>query len=471
MTTYGATADDALGEHDLVGLVGALGAGSIHPDELRAAALARARAANEHLNAVVCWADHDAPRPAVGNGPFAGIPSVLKDNEDLVGLPTRIGSRATPAAPALRTSAFAADFVGSGFDVIAKTTLPEFGLTASTESLANGATRNPWDLRRSVGGSSGGSAALVAAGVVPLAHANDGGGSIRIPAAACGLVGLKTSRGRFAAPDHSRNMPIKISTEGAVTRTVRDSALFLAEMEKTQDLLPPVGLVEGPGHRRLRIAFYTDGLLTGHTDPDVVAAVRHTADICSNLGHEVQEVPFPFDAQFGHDFLRYWALLAFAISRGGPRLFGADFDASKLEPFTFGLADYFAPLASRTPGTLLRLRRFGAAYERAFANIDIMISPTLGTPPPPIGYLAPDLDFTTHMVRLLRFAGFTAIQNVAGAPAISLPMARTAEGVPIGVQAAAAFGGERLLLELAYELESTAPWPLTPAPGLARSAP
>ncbi|NQU37281.1 MAG: amidase, partial [Actinobacteria bacterium] len=192
-----AFADDALGDLDTVGLLAALASGERHPAELREAAIARSRAVDGDLNAVVEWAPEPSKaswrnnQPQPDDRPLAGIPTFLKDNEDLAGCPTRYGSAATPATPAVTTSLFATQLQDLGLDIIGKSSLPEFGLTATSESLGTGPTRNPRNLDHSAGGSSGGSAALVAAGVVPIAHANDGGGSIRIPASCCGLVGLK----------------------------------------------------------------------------------------------------------------------------------------------------------------------------------------------------------------------------------------------------------------------------------------
>ncbi|HEY4991350.1 MAG TPA: amidase family protein, partial [Nakamurella sp.] len=198
-TTVDATADDALGSDDMIALLARLEAREVSAGELRDAAVARARSVNARLNAVAAWVDEN-PRtfgaPPL-EGLLAGIPTVIKDNEDLAGYATTQGSWAMPERPAKVSSPFVSQYLELGVAAIAKTTMPEFGLTASTESLRFGATTNPWDTRRSAGGSSGGSAALVAAGVVPVAHANDGGGSIRIPAACCGLVGLKPTRGRL----------------------------------------------------------------------------------------------------------------------------------------------------------------------------------------------------------------------------------------------------------------------------------
>jgi amidase len=449
--------DDALGDHDTVGLTAALRSGSISPAEVMAAALDRMRDADLRLNGVVSW----VREPSVGAGPLAGVPSVVKDNEAVAGLPTRHGSRATRLEPARHHSSFVADWTGLGLTILGTTTMPEFGLTASTEPLLTGATRNPWDTARSAGGSSGGSAALVAAGAVPIAHANDGGGSIRIPASCCGLVGMKPSRGRLRSPDGHDRLPVAITSQGALTRSVRDTALFYREMELARPglgSLPPIGHVLHPGSRRLRIAVVREAMSGMPVDVDVQSAVVNTAALCEGLGHHVDEIDYPVGLQFGKDFLRYWAALAFAVQFGGQAIHGAGFDARQLEPFTVGLSRYFRSVAAVMPATIARLRRFAGVYEESMSGYDVVLSPVTSQPAPLIGYLAPDLDPRTHLLRLLRYASFTMIQNVSGAPAMSLPLGRTATGVPIGVQVAGASGSEALLLGLGLELEAAAPW-------------
>ena len=458
------TADDALGRDDACGLAKRLASGEVSAAELREAALARARVADAALNAVTVWVD-DAVPPVPDGSPFAGVPSVVKDTDDLAGYPTTQGSWAVPDRPARTSSRWVEQFLRLGFVPVAKTTLPEFGLTASTESSRFGATRNPWHPGRSAGGSSGGSAALVAAGVVALAHANDGGGSIRIPAACCGLVGLKPSRGRLVDSLDTRLLPVRLTTQGVLTRTVRDTARYYAAAERLHrdPRLPAIGLVEGPGAARLRVAVVLGGTRGLPVSAETTAAVRDVAELLSDLGHHVEEVPTPVDDRFGPDFLRYWGLLAFALKNAGARVFGRGFDGSRTETLTTGLSRLVAQQAAGLPASLRRLRRLARAHEDVYERWDVVLSPVTGHPPPPVGYLGPDVDFRTHLVRLLRFTSFTPLQNVSGSPAISLPLGWSPAGLPIGVQAAAPFGHERRLLELAFELEAAAPWPMTPS--------
>ncbi len=464
--TVSAIRDDALADGDTVDLLERIQRREVSPAEVRAAARARIRDCNPALNAVVCELDEIPVRDPGGPSgrPFAGVPLPIKDTDDIAGYPTSWGSQAFPAVPARGTSIFVSQLMDLGFVPIAKTTMPEFGLTASTQSRRFGDTRNPWDTGRSVGGSSGGSAALVAAGATTMAHANDGGGSTRIPASTCGLVGLKPSRGRLIDRPEMARTPINLFTQGVVTRSVRDTALFYAaaEQEYRNPGLPPVGHVRDPITERLRIAIVTEGLSGIAVDPQVQRAVESAAALCASLGHEVQPVANPYSAQTARDFLRYWSLLALFFQRMGQAMFGRGFDSSKIDAFTLGLADMARGQLERIPLSLHRLRRLAHDGGPLFDRFDIVLGPTLGHPPPTLSWLAPDVPFRTHMVRLLRYVTATPLENVAGVPAISLPLSRTRTGLPVGVQFSAGLGQERRLLGLALELEAAAPWPRTP---------
>ena len=256
--------DDALGELDGVGVGAAIAAGEISAVEAVDAALDRIDAVNSTLNAVAFDDRERARTRAVeadfGAGSFAGVPSIVKNNTDFAGIPTRNGSAATPDTPASTTEPLLEQFVSTGVNIVGASTLPAFGLTATTEFVDRPPTRNPWNTELSCGASSGGSAALVAAGALPIAHANDGGGSIRIPAAACGLVGFKPSRGRLLLTAESEQMPIDLIANGIVSRSVRDTAHFLADTEKYRPAadLPAIGLVAGESRRQLRVAMMTE---------------------------------------------------------------------------------------------------------------------------------------------------------------------------------------------------------------------
>ena len=454
-------ADDALGDHDVMDLLHLLRRRQVSAQEIRDAARARIAAADARLNAVV----REVDLPTASEGPFAGIPSLLKDNEDLVGFPTLHGSWAPADRPAAQSSPWVEQFLALGFAPMAKTTLPEFGLTASTESLRYGATRNPWHTDHSPGGSSGGSAALVASGAVPIAHANDGGGSIRIPAAVCGLVGLKPSRGRLVDVPELDQLPVNLVTQGVLTRSVRDTAYYYAEAERLyrSPNLPQIGMVVRPEQRRLRIGVLVEGVEGIPVDPETRDAVISTGRVLEGLGHDVRDISSPMGEQFGRDFLRYWALLAFAFQKAGGRLLATDFDAKRTTLLTKGLSAMFMQQAERVPLSIRRLVRASKEPDPALAGVDAVISPVVAHPAPRLGLLGPEVPFRDQLVRLLRFTAFTPVQNVTGSPAISLPLARSSAGLPIGVQVSAPLGEERRLLSLAYELEQAMPWPRTPA--------
>jgi amidase len=457
---------DALGHHDAVALAGQLQRGETSATALVQAAYQRLELVNPELHATACLQEEAALAQArfyddVGNfRAFQGIPGFLKDNLDLQGLPTQHGSAAMPDTARKHTSAVAQQIIDTGVVLLGKTKLPEFGLTATTEYSKAEPAHNPWNIGHSTGGSSGGSAALVAAGVVPIAHANDGGGSIRIPAACCGLVGLKPSRGRLAMNEMAKSLPINIVSDGIVSRSVRDTAAFfaLAEEHYKNPTLPPLGHITTPGRKRLKIGMFTQKISGDETDTACVEAVHKAAALCEELGHEVQEIKVPISAQFADDFLLYWGMLAASISHLGKLAVDRHMDTGNLEPLTHGLAKHFTRNLLKFPFALRRLYQFEAQYATAFADLDVLLSPTLGQPAPPLGYLALDLPFEQARERLVNFASFTAAQNVAGAPAISLPMHHTAEGIPVGAHFAAAMGHEFRLIELALEIEQAQPF-------------
>jgi amidase len=457
-----AVCDDVLGTSDAVEIARLIRTGEIQSSEAVDAAIARAERVNPSLNAIATSlfesARQQAQRP--GSGAFAGVPSFIKDNEAVAGSAVLRGTRGLPRKPAEESSPFAKQFLSLGLVNLGKTTMSEFGFTGTTEALVYGPTHNPWKLGFSPGGSSGGSAALVAAGVVPIAHANDGGGSTRIPASCCGLVGLKPSRGRVVEMEGSELFPVKIVHQGMLSRTVRDTAVFFhaAERYYRNPKLPEIGSVTQPG-RRLRIGFFTELDEDTPSHPDCVAAVADAAKLCEALGHSVEEVPRPFDDGFLADFFLFWAMLAFAATRFGTRLVDPDFDRTKVEEFTEGLARYFKENVRGAPMAIWRLRKFARQYARGFDDYDVLMNPTVTMPPPEHGYIGPEVPFEALLERLKWFIPFTPTQNVSGGPAISLPLGRSKEGLPLGVQFAAPLGDERTLLELAFEIEAAAPWP------------
>ncbi|MEX1368156.1 MAG: amidase [Nannocystaceae bacterium] len=462
-TTVHGFCDDVLGDHDGVALARLIARKELTATEVVEAAIARVERVEPRLNAIELERfEHglaEAAKP--GTGVFAGIPTFIKDNADIAGLPTNHGSTALRSPPAAGTDPYVVQYLDQGFVCLGKTVLSEFGLNATNEPADGEPTRNPWNTEYTTGASSSGSAALVAAGAVPLAHANDGGGSIRIPAACCGLVGLKPTRGRHVVSDMARSMPLNLIGQGVVTRTVRDTAHFQAEAEAfyRNRRLPAIGLVTGPGRRRLRIGYALDSVTGKPTDADTRSAVEQAAAMLRSMGHEVVEAPLPVTKHFADDFLLYWQALAFAITMGGKRMFDASFDKSKLDGLTRGLAKQFARRFYGLPFALRRLKKSHGTYARVFESYDALLSPVLASTPPKIGHLSPSLPYEELLDRLLGFASFTPLANATGGPAISVPWSRTAVGVPVGVQLFANHGDERTLLELAYEIEDAHPWP------------
>ncbi len=312
-----------------------------------------------------------------------------------------------------------------------------------------------------MGASSGGAAALVAAGVVPIAHANDGGGSIRIPAAVAGLVGLKPSRHRHVDGEQARHLPINMVSEGVLTRTVRDTAALTAALEDywRNPALPPIGLVQGPASRRLRVGLVLESVNGAVVDAQTRAAVEKTAALLEKAGHVVEPISVPITEQFASDFLQYWGLLATLAAATGKITFDRSFDARRLDGLTVGLRGYHRRNLRRTPGAIRRLRATKHAYARMFARHELVLSPVLAHVTPELGYLSPTVPFDELITRLENYVAFTPLNNIAGTPAISLPAALAEQGVPIGVQLSAAYGDERTLIETAFLLEQEQPFP------------
>lgn len=452
--------DDALGDDDGVALAARVRSGEVSPTELHDAAVARANAIDPTVRAVETPM-YDRPRADGGpDTPFFGVPIFMKDNMSLVGVPTGSGSEAYVALPSKEDAPFSTQVLSTGVSIIGKSRLPEFGLNASTEYMTREPVRNPWKLTHSVGASSGGSAALVAAGVVPFAHANDGGGSIRIPAACAGLVGLKPTRGRHLIADRMKKVPIDIGSEGIVSRSVRDTAVFLNAIEAGyhNPSLPPVGRIEGPGNRRLRVGLIMDSI-TGPPDAETRAAVERTAKTLEAAGYDVEPIDLPVGADFRDDFLQYWAFLAHLLIDLGKVVVAKDFDKTKADALGVGLRNHHRANLRRTPGAIKRLKQAAVAYGDVFATHELVISPVLRHPAPEIGFLSPTVPYETLIDRLFAYVAYTPLNNVTGTPAMSVPAGLTENGVPIGVQLLGAHGDERTLLETAFLLEAEQPFP------------
>jgi amidase len=437
--------------------------GELSPAELIDAYEARLRAVNPLLRAVVT-SDLDAARERarVGSaGPFAGVPFLVKDVVAYPGMRCSLGSRLFASNVAQEGSPFTERLDAAGLVTVGKTATSELGLLGSTETLLEGVTHNPWDLSYSAGGSSGGAAAAVAAGLVPLAHANDGGGSIRVPASICGVFGLKPSRGRTAPTSIVASDFADLVSDLCVSRTVRDTALFLSVVEAAAPRgLAKVGYVRGPSKRRLRIGAWTSSLLGTEPDADVRAAFERTASLCRELGHEVVEAKAPaLDGRALSD--GFFAVAGSAISGlmdMMSRMLGRAVGAGDLEPFTLALVESFRADPGRLAAARSAFERAGAAYTNAIREYDVVLTPALSVPSWRIGHLSPMLDTRTLIERTERAVNYTCIQNIAGVPAMSVPLALSPAGMPIGSHFAAPLGGEAVLLELAYELEAARPF-------------
>lgn len=445
-------------ELDGVAMAQMIARGETTSIQLTEAAIARAEAVNPQINALATKTFDLARTRAAASpgGEFGGVPTAIKDLDNWKGAPTMYGSRAFRGNLAEEDSVLPGRWRDAGVVVIGKSTTPEMGLTSSTEPLVTGATRNPWDLSRSPGGSSGGAAALTSARVVPFAHASDGGGSIRIPAACCGLFGLKPSRGALVSA--STGAPVELSVDHAVTRTVRDSAALFA-MAEAGESLPKIGEITGPSSRRLKIALVTETGTDAQLDPEVRAATEQAATLCRELGHEVIDWDLPIDARkFQDQFILFWAAGAAQFMQDAAAALGTAPSPEIIEPWTLGLAELFSKRKGDFADTVANLQAFSSIYAGWFENFDVLLTPTVTKLPPKIGEQAPDGDFDTVMKSVTDYVAYTPYMNVSGAASMNVPLFWSEGGLPIGSMFSGRQGDDGLLLALAYELEQARPW-------------
>jgi amidase len=457
--------DDALGHFDAVGLTDALNVGQVGRVEVVEAAIARTEAVNPTLNGLAYQA-FDRARAQAAKAPvrpddgfFSGVPTFIKDNVDVAGLPTMRGTDAWPPQPAAVDGEFTRLYLATGMTPLGKTRMSEYGFSASAEHPRLGAVRNPWNTDHTAGASSSGSGAFVAAGAVPIAHANDGGGSIRIPASCNGLVGLKPSRGRLPLDKEVSRMPIRIVANGMLSRSVRDTAAFYREAERIWPApkLPSIGDVTHAGRQRLRIAVITHSLLR-ECSPELRELTLKSAGLLEELGHRVDHLEKPpVPSSFASDFVLYWGLLAMGQIQQNRHAIDA-FDVTRLDNLSRGLDRHARRNLHRIPLALLRLARARRHTARLARTYDVVLTPTVADETPRIGYLDPTADYQQIINRLEEWVAYTPLQNVTGEPAISLPLASSANGLPVGMMFAAPIGQEARLLELAYELEDARPW-------------
>jgi amidase len=450
---------------DGVATAEAIAKGEITALEAANAALERLERANSKLGAVVAEMiaqSREKAAAVTAGGRLAGVPILVKDLLDVKGAPTRRGSRATPDTNAQSQSPFIDALEAAGLVIVGKSQTPEFGSSATTEPLLGPVTHNPVNPDYSAGGSSGGSAAAVAAGFVPIAQGSDGGGSLRMPASCCGVFALKVSRGRMIA-DGSVAARIQMTVQGCVTRTVRDTAAFLsvAERRDATAAFAPVGFVSGPSRRRLKIGLNLATLSGGAPHPEVARVIEATAGQCRRLGHDVRPSRWSFDGPALEHALSNSLLLAFVhIGTALSDARHVPLEQTGLEPLHVRFAQAGQKLspqeAQRVEQVLLETQ---ARYGDAFATFDVILTPTLAAPPVRLGVLDdPNRSLEEILAGYTAYSPYTAIENVAGAVAMSVPTGLSAGGLPIGAHFAAQAGQERMLLELAYELEREGPW-------------
>jgi amidase len=450
--------------------------GEVTPSELLEAAIERIERSNPSCNAAVIeWFDHArsvAADPNLPDGPFRGVPFLLKDlYTSFAGQTLSNGNVALKNAEKIDTAdtTLVTRFKAAGLVIAGRTNTPEMGSLPTTQPLAWGATRNPWALQRTPGGSSGGAAAAVATGMVPFANASDGGGSIRIPASCCGLVGLKPSQGRITVGPARAEAGLGV--EFCVSRTVRDTAGLLDWVRgpgvgdtviAPAPQRPYVNEV-GADAGRLRI-----GLLDAHPrgdflHQDCIAGARKAASMLQSLGHAV-EPAWPrclADTTLTEKFMALWATGAAMAVRGFGETLGRELTADDIEPVNWALVEQARRLSAVDYATA---QAAGWAFRRALQQWwadgwDLLLTPTLAEPPPLLGEFENNpAQPTAPMRRAERFAVFTPPFNMSGQPAISLPLHRTAQGLPVGIQLVAAYGREDVLIRVASQLESVYPW-------------
>jgi len=489
--------------HDATALAARVAAGDVAPAALLDLALAQQARVHGRVNAVVRLMDAEARERVAGplRGPLAGVPFLIKDGvQDYAGHPTTYGSRAmTRNVPSVHAHVVRR-YLDAGLVIFGKTNLPEFAIRAVTDPALFGRTNNPWDLARTPGGSSGGAAAAVAAGIVPMAAGNDGGGSLRIPAACCGLFALRPSRGRVSSGPGIAEVWFGASSEGVISRSVRDSALALDVLQGAAPgdpfvIAPPPApyrdlMRRAPG--RLRIGWSTVSPIGTEVHPEAVRAVERTVRLLTSLGHDVREAAPDIDgAALAQSYLHlYFGQIPAAVERA--RALGArKGDLELMNRILVTLGDSVS--ARRLTTQLNRWNDFSRALGDYFGTYDLFLTPTLAHPPIAHGTGDPSpfeqrvlgvlhgtgllgvlarlglLDRTVDKIAAdnLRYVPFTQLSNLTGTPSMSVPLHWTPDGLPLGVQFMGPFGSEDRLLQLAAQLEEAQPW-FDRLPALAR---
>lgn len=462
--------------YDALGLADLVRRKEVTPAELRDLGMRAIELLNPTLNAIVATTPEEAGTSlarSVDSAPFAGVPFLIKDiGAAYQGVPSEAGCRLLKGHISPHDSELARRYKRAGLVAIGRTTTPEIGNNVSTESLATGPTRNPWNIGRSAGGSSGGSAAAVAAGIAPMGHAADGAGSIRVPAANCGLFGLKPSRGRNPTGPDLHEILFGLVNDHVVTRSVRDSAALLdatagSEIGGRLLLPPPSGSFLAASQRspkRLRIAFSAQpGRGGGRAHSDCIAMTEDVAGLCEELGHEVREAAPDIDlAEVTHVFLEFAAAAVLQMVTAGRRETGRPADHDTLEATTLRILEYAGSRsAAQFVETFDIMHRTSRVLGEFFTSCDVWLSPIMAFPPPVLGYLNandPALSAFEWMFKVVTACPYVAMFNQSGQPALSIPLYWNAEGLPIGTQLAGHLGAEETLFSLSGQLERARPW-------------
>ncbi|MBH1937589.1 amidase [Streptomyces sp. AV19] len=459
---------------DAVGLADLVARGEVSPPELEQAALAAADAVNPRINAVVeTWPGEDVPVP--GSTPLAGVPFLIKDlGVTMAGKRAELGSRLAAGVPARADSSLMRRFRRAGLVTFGRTSSPEMGFSLTTEPVLHGATLNPWDTTRSAGGSSGGAAAAVAAGIVPVAHATDAGGSIRVPAAYNGLFGLKSTRARVSPGPDVDEAYSGLAVHGSVSRTVRDSAALLDRIQGPEagdayvaprPVRPYLDEVSRhPGS--LRIGVLTRPWGGRATTAPVADAVARTVALLERLGHRVEEATVELGASW-EEFVvgnaRLWCAHLTAMANDLAAALGRTVDAGTLEPVLLACYAYGRRMTAEDLVNAFALRnKVSRSLGRHFSDYDVLLTPTLPELPLPLGSYddgIEQLDAPGWLDRLFDRAPFAAVFNIAGTPAMSVPLeSDPVTGLPVGMQFAAGYGQDDVLFRLAGQLERARPW-------------
>lgn len=460
---------------DATALAARVAAGEVSATELLNAALSACERLNPQLNAVVLMQEGVARRAIAAGlpqGPFRGVPFLLKDlGAEAVDFPSHMGSRLWADTRYGQDSAIWERMRATGVVTFGRTTSPEGGIGPATESAVyGGPTRNPWDLTRTSGGSSGGAGAAVAAGIVPFAHGSDGGGSVRIPAASCGLFGFKPTRARLPDGPYAGEGWGGMAIDGFLTRSVRDTAVMLDACEGADPgapyMAPP--LIHGHAQaisrppRRLRVMLCDTTFTGGAVDPEVRAAVLDAARLLESLGHHVEpgrpQADIPAMMRAWTDIVAVGTALAVRGKTGGRAP-----TAAEVEAVTRGACAHAETLhPTRYLEALGEIHAFGRQMAAAFTPCDIILSATLAEPPAKVGRFAHVTEdyvaFRTGPGGVFEYSPFCAVFNASGQPAASVPLGQTASGLPIGIHLAAPFGDDEMLIALCAELERAAPW-------------